>query len=319
MSFETDFNKKFKPLLKKLNAKEAKLRTLVLNSLKSGSTSVAYWNKLRQEVSAIYSEMNVMFAAWSKDEIPIRYRKSLKQINSAILARATITNTPVKTISEMLASKGSQTLATMLYMEANDTFVSALNAGRSNIIRFTRVTQQAILAESEINLAIMQGLAEGGNLGKAARILTGEFWQKAFDSVENERFVQAGRYRYKPSYYAKMVARTKFHEAQSVAAMTQAKNYGTDLVQVSSHNTKTAICIPFEGKIYSISGNNKMFPPLFDTPPYHPNCLHLLYPTFVSGMEAQGTLESFSDFSKGKIDAPPIPKSFIPISERAVV
>jgi len=319
MSFESDFNKKFKPLLGRLNTKEARLRSLILSSLKTGSKSSVYWNKLRREVDVLYSEMNVLFSSWSKEEIPKRYRNSLREINSAIVARKTIINTPVKTITEMLTSKGSQSLSAMLYMEANDTFLAALNSGRSSVIRFTRVTQQAILAESEINLAIMQGLADGGNLGKASRILSGEFWQKAFVSVDNERFIQAGRYKYKPSYYAKMVARTKFHEAQSVAAMSQAKNYGTDLVQVSSHNTKTRICIPYEGKIYSIAGGNKMFPPLFDTPPYHPNCLHLLFPTFVSGMEAQGTLEGFSDFSKGKINKPPVPKSFIPVSQRELV
>jgi hypothetical protein len=98
----------------------------------------------------------------------------------------------------------------------------------------------------------------------------------------------------------------------------QANNYGTDLVQVSSHNTTTKICMPYEGKVYSISGKDKRFPPLMNTPPYHPNCLHLIFPTFESGMIAQGTLDSFSAFSMGKISKPPLPASFKPISKRLV-
>jgi len=319
MSLESEMNNKLKPLLTKLNTKEARLKKMIFSAIKTGSKSMVYWNKLRSEINFLYAEMNTIFALWSKAEIPSIYRKGLRAINSSIQARKSIINIPTRTLSEILKSKGSQTMSMMLYMEANETFLASLNAGRANVIRFTRVTQQAILSESEINLAIMQGLIEGGNLAHSARILTGQFWQKAFNNIDKEQFIQAGRYKYKPSYYARMVARVKFHEAQSIAALSQAKNYGTDLVQVSSHNTTTAICIPYEAKVYSVSGKDKRFPPLFDTPPYHPNCLHLLMPTFVAGMEAQGTLEQFSEFSRGKIEKPPVPKSFIPASDREIV
>ena len=70
----------------------------------------------------------------------------------------------------------------------------------------------------------------------------------------------------------------------------QAYNYGTDLVEVSSHNTATKICIPFEGNIYSVSGKHPVFPPMTDVPPFHVSCLHLMYPTFESGLIAQGVL-----------------------------
>ena len=78
------------------------------------------------------------------------------------------------------------------------------------------------------------------------------------------------------------------------------------------------ICIPYEGRIYSVNGKDKRFPPLDNTTPYHPNCLHLMFPAFVSAMEAQGSLDAFSAFSKGKISRPPVPAGFIPISKRKV-
>ncbi len=177
-------------------------------------------------------------------------------------------------------------------------------------------TQQKILTEKQIESTLFTELLQSGNITKASRQLTGAFWSEMYGAIKEDRFIQAGKYKYKPRYYADMVARVKFHEAQSEASVLQCGNYGTDLVQVSSHNTTTAICVPFEGKIYSVSGTSKMFPPLFDTPPYHPNCLHLIYPTFESAMEVQGTLDSFSAFSKGTISRPPIPASFIPISKR---
>ncbi|MBA7557934.1 hypothetical protein ES705_50717 [subsurface metagenome] len=155
-----------------------------------------------------------------------------------------------------------------------------------------------------------------GDLREAKDMLAAIFESPQWDIVNKKWYVQAGRYKYKPSYYAELVARTKFHQAQSQAALMQAANYETDLIQVSSHNTTTELCMPFEGKIFTISGKDKRFPPLTESPPYHPNCLHLLFPAFESGLQAQGTLESFSSFSKGEISRPPVPSSFIPVKER---
>ena len=142
--------------------------------------------------------------------------------------------------------------------------------------------------------------------------------QNFLNAVDNEMLVQAGSKRFKPNYYAELVARTKFHEAHSYAAIATCNNYGTDLVIISSHNTKTQICMDYEGKVFSLSGKDKRFPLLDMVPPFHPNCLHLMYPMFESAMEVDGTLNSFSDFSNGRVDRPPYPASFIPLTKRKV-
>ncbi len=121
-----------------------------------------------------------------------------------------------------------------------------------------------------------------------------------------------------PEYYAEMVTRVKFHEAQAQAAVVTAGNYGTSLVHVSSHNTTTAICQKFEGKVFSINGKDKRFPLLTDIPPFHVNCLHLLFPMFVESMEVEGTLKEWEAFSNGRSSMPPSPSNFKPIDTRAV-
>jgi len=318
-SFEKDYASKVKPLLIKLNKKEKQLRDLLVQAVNKGDASPVYWNKLRKEIDKIYAELSSIFSSWAKEEIPSRYRISLRQIQHAINKSAVIVNKPMKDIYKMLNSNASAQTMKLLYTDAVSSFDTALLAGKGNVVRFTRLTQQSLLSENIVNQTIADTYIEVGNLRASARALSGKFWAKMYEDIEGNKFIQAGRYKYKPSYYAEMVGRVKFHEAHSYASLNQAKNYRTDLVQVSSHNTRTPICMPYEGKVYSISGNSKMFPPLFDTPPYHPNCLHLLYPTFESGMEAQGTLEAFSDFSKNKIDRPPVPSSFIPLSKREAV
>jgi hypothetical protein len=79
--------------------------------------------------------------------------------------------------------------------------------------------------------------------------------------------------------YAKMVARTTFAEAQTQATLDQCTRYENDLVQVSHHGTDCAICKEYEGKIYSISGNDPKCPKLEKKPPFHGNCEHGLNPT----------------------------------------
>lgn len=282
-AFVANIDRQLKPLLVKMGKKQKQLQTLLLSSLNNPSKSTAYWNRLRKEVNILYAEMQALMGPWLKANIPMVMKKTLRDLNALIKADSAILNTATRTLPQMIRSTAP--LSALMAQEASETFLMSLNAGRQNMIRFTRATQQVILSESQINLALLKGLSDTGDLRKAARVLSGEFWANTLDSIKNEQFVQAGRYRYTPRYYSELVARTKFHEAQSVGAMTTAKNYGTDLVQVSSHNTSTAICIPFEGNIYSISGASTRYPPLTDTPPYHPNCLHLLFPTFESALE----------------------------------
>lgn len=84
---------------------------------------------------------------------------------------------------------------------------------------------------------------------------------------------------YKPDVYLEMVARTEGRKVQTQAVLDRMKEYDNDLMQVSSHNNPCPICVPFEGQIYSASGNSKTYPPLDDAPPFHPNCEHVIFPT----------------------------------------
>jgi hypothetical protein len=80
--------------------------------------------------------------------------------------------------------------------------------------------------------------------------------------------------------YAEMVARTTTREAASVATINECKEFGNDLVQISTHFPTCEICAPLQGKVFSISGEDERYPQLTDeyTPPVHPRCRHVLMP-----------------------------------------
>lgn len=98
--------------------------------------------------------------------------------------------------------------------------------------------------------------------------------------------------------YCSMVTRTTSRQAENVAVMT--RDPEQDLFQISSHGTTCPACAPYEGRVYSKSGENPDYPPLsavfgkIDAAGpssllnsylgIHPNCQHVLMPYSTVGL-----------------------------------
>lgn len=82
--------------------------------------------------------------------------------------------------------------------------------------------------------------------------------------------------------YAEMVARTEFTNITNEAAKNQMLQEGLDLVQVSNHFGTCQSCAPFEGKVYSLTGNTPGFQQLDKAAAgshlFGPNCRHTFTP-----------------------------------------
>ena len=97
--------------------------------------------------------------------------------------------------------------------------------------------------------------------------------------------------------YADMVTRTTSRQADVLAVLTADPEQ--DLYAISSHGTTCAICAPLEGRVYSRSGADPVYPPLAAAfgkvdraggddlsntwLNIHPNCLHQLLPWTPAG------------------------------------
>lgn len=97
--------------------------------------------------------------------------------------------------------------------------------------------------------------------------------------------------------YADMVTRTTSRQADVLAVLTADPDQ--DLYAISSHGTTCAICAPLEGRVYSRSGTDPVYPPLSAAfgkvdraggddlsntwLNIHPNCLHQLLPWTPAG------------------------------------
>lgn len=82
--------------------------------------------------------------------------------------------------------------------------------------------------------------------------------------------------------YAELVSRTTETEIRNIAALNLGYRIDNDLVEISEHWGSCPICAPYQGRVYSVSGNDPRYPYLYDTPwddsyqNFHPNCAHVL-------------------------------------------
>lgn len=127
--------------------------------------------------------------------------------------------------------------------------------------------------------------------------------------------------------YCSMVTRTTSRQAEVLAVLTKDPEH--DLYRVSSHSTTCKICAPYEGRVYSKSGKDPVFPPLASAfgkidvngPDdltntwlnIHPSCLHSIAPWSREGKtpEEIRKMEDFSDPRKNPFTNDPRSKKEI--------
>nr|WP_159444459.1 phage minor capsid protein [Carboxydocella sporoproducens] len=103
--------------------------------------------------------------------------------------------------------------------------------------------------------------------------------QRLLDQGQTAFVDKLGR-KWRLDSYAEMVARTTTREAASAATINTCREAGLDLVKITTHYPTCEKCAPLQGKVFSISGEDKRYPKLMDEyrPPIHPNCRHSLHP-----------------------------------------
>lgn len=84
------------------------------------------------------------------------------------------------------------------------------------------------------------------------------------------------------SSYTKMFVNSIIDSAKNKSLINTSLEIDNDLIRMSYHTSACSICAPFEGKIYSYSGESKKYPPLsvindgavINFGIVHPNCKH---------------------------------------------
>lgn len=89
--------------------------------------------------------------------------------------------------------------------------------------------------------------------------------------------------------YVNMVMRSTSNNVANEMNLTRMDEYGVDLIEISSHAGARELCYPYQGNVYSKSGNSEKYPSLSSTSYGHPagiagiNCGHVFMP-FIDGI-----------------------------------
>jgi len=301
-SEEARVDKTVQRLVRALKGINAELRSIVSEVAVATSTSSTYWNGVASRIRRQYEAARIVTREWTKAAIPKEYTARLAD---AIRQMKATTFTPNKVnIQDVVNKNGVKQSANTVVNDAYSSFLKGLMLGQNNLLRLSSVTQQVVLSEAKVNKSIAEGYIEQGSAQASKVALRDALLQKAIDGKYITVVDKNGAERsYEVDSYAELVARTKLIDAATTATIDTAREVGADLVQVSSHNTLCDVCKEFEGKIYSLSGQDSDFPQLEDEPPYHPNCMHSLTIVYREALEADGSLDDYISRSNEGVSA----------------
>jgi len=243
-------------------AKQGLIRTI---AEKEARGNVTWFQKsLLDQVDKQLSELDVLAKEWVKSVIPEAYNSGLDDLNSKLKKLGI----DAQSKPDNFAVLHTEAINAMVMDTLDD--LQEANRYASNSIR--QVVKRAV------DNAVIQKLAQGQTVRECKKAIVNELMNKSIDAIEGKN----GKVMSLDSYAA-TVARSRTREATNTATINQLTALERDLVKISKHNTTCPICAAYQGRVFSISGNDKRYPPLSEVfkGPYaniHPNCSHVPEP-----------------------------------------
>jgi hypothetical protein len=274
-------------ILEKLykDAAEKLIATIERKSVKGGLA--IYERSVLREVSSILQKLSKDAEKWVNEFVPAEYllaaNETIDLLKESLDITHSITQLDKEAINALVRNASGELL------EANQAIGRRVQ-GLLRDIQINNVmgTFARGLSAAEVKKAVLKDLMENGLL-------------KVPDSAGRQWDARA---------YANMVGRSATAEARNVGRLNTLTQTENDLVQVSKHSSACPICSRLEGRVYSISGNDKRFPALYSTAfgngynLIHPGCLHNLIP-FILSLKTPKEIEKAEAFSNRPFDIDP--------------
>lgn len=249
---------------------QARLAEIVTGNYGAGTRT--YYNSVLKQLERLMKELEAETGQYISTEIPRQYKKALDD-TYAYFKRNNLQMKRPDMFSHIHSDAVSELANEMRYhinqgiSIAGRRVMRYLDTARDNALRQAGLCSAALKAAAGQTVAdmqkdLMQRLANDGFL--TVQYGTGKrAYQVGLDS------------------YAAMVARSTTREAGNLAREKQLTENGYDLMMMTEHYPTCEACAVLQGRVYSISGRDKRFPPLSRAFPsgyrnVHPNCRHVM-------------------------------------------
>jgi hypothetical protein len=265
--------------------------------------------EIARQIRATLSDLEGAQRAWLNGRLPASYRVGMRAMAGALgrplPTLSGVHRTAVGAIAEEITRETVGKALPSVAANVSQAFIRA----KQTIVAHERLMERLGVATvrgftvEELTRSIVTTLRDGATarLGEAVDDATKE----ALRATAEGRWISIrGRdgvtRRYGLRAYSRLVARTATRMAHSEGVLQTARQFGVDLVQVSVHAGSCPRCLPFQGKVFSVSGANVDFPALTDEnrPPIHPNCAHVLLPAPEEVLRQRGLYEGLAEWSR---------------------
>lgn len=249
---------------------QARLAEIVTGNYGAGTRT--YYNSVLKQLERLMKELEAETGQYISTEIPRQYKKALDD-TYAYFKRNNLQMKRPDMFSHIHSDAVSELANEMRYHINQGISI----AGR-RVMRYLDTAKDNALRQAGLRSAALKAAA-GQTVADMQKDLMQRLANDGFLTVQygtGKRAYQVGL-----DSYAAMVARSTTREAGNLARENQLTENGYDLMMMTEHYPTCEACAVLQGRVYSISGRDKRFPPLSRAFPsgyrnVHPNCRHVM-------------------------------------------
>jgi hypothetical protein len=212
------------------------------------------------DIEGITKDLEKETRVWLEAEVPKQYKEGSFRAISDSKAQELILK---RTEFGQIHKEAVEALVEDAYLDFAGGIEGVKRAGREFI---------SDLIKLKINERIVVGSIKGEGVYKIKREVKKLVEDRGFTAL-----IDRGSKRWKIDTYAEMLVRTHIIKANNSGFVNRLLENGLELVEMSSHGSSCPICQQYEGKIFSLTGNDKKHEKAPDLP-IHPNCRHSYLP-----------------------------------------
>ena len=252
--------------------REAQARLAEIVTGNYGAGTKTYYNSVLKQLERLMKELEAETGQYISTEIPRQYKKALDN-TYAYFKRNNLQMKRPDMFSHIHSDAVSELANEMRYHINQGISI----AGR-RVMRYLDTAKDNALRQAGLRSAALKAAA-GQTVADMQKDLMQRLANDGFLTVQygtGKRAYQVGL-----DSYAAMVARSTTREAGNLARENQLTENGYDLMMMTEHYPTCEACAVLRGRVYSISGRDKRFPPLSRAFPsgyrnVHPNCRHVM-------------------------------------------